>query len=116
MLVFGTIPYLVIVALAVIGLATAALKRNLIKIFLGITIFESAINLFLVSLGYRDGAVAQIFTDAPSTEMVMATPQALTLTSIVIGVATTALLLSFAVLIWKHYGTVDTDKIRRLKE
>jgi len=116
MLVFGTIPYLVIVALAVIGLATVALKRNLIKIFLGITIFESAINLFLVSLGYRDGAVAPIFTDAPSTEMVMATPQALTLTSIVIGVATTALLLSFAVLIWKHYGTVDTDKIRRLKE
>ncbi|HRX33987.1 MAG TPA: cation:proton antiporter subunit C [Methanoregulaceae archaeon] len=116
MLVFGTIPYLVIVALAVIGLATAALKRNLIKIFLGITIFESAINLFLVSLGYRDSAVAPIFTDAPSTEMVMATPQALTLTSIVIGVATTALLLSFAVLIWKHYGTVDTDKIRRLKE
>lgn len=116
MLASFSVTYLVIVALAVIGLATAAVKRNLIKIFLGITIFESAVNLFLVTLGYRDGAVAPIFTDAPSTEMVMATPQALTLTSIVIGVATSALLLSLAVLIWKHYGTVDTDKIRRLKE
>jgi len=48
--------------------------------------------------------------------MVMATPQALTLTSIVIGVATTALLLSFAVIIWKRYGTIDTDQIRRLRE
>lgn len=111
-----SIPYLAIIALAVIGLATAALKKNLIKIFLGITIFEAAVNLFLIMLGYREGGVAPIFTDAPSTDMVMATPQALTLTSIVIGVATTALLLSFAVLIWKHYGTVDTDKIRRLKE
>ena len=111
-----SIPYLVIVALAVIGLSIVALKRNLIKMFLGINIFEAAVNLFLITLGYRDGAVAPIFTDAPSTEMVMATPQALTLTSIVIGVATSALLLSFAVLIWKYYGTVDTDKIRRLKE
>jgi multisubunit Na+/H+ antiporter MnhC subunit len=116
MLINLSIPYLVIVALAVIGLSIVALKRNLIKIFLGINIFEAAVNLFLITLGYRDGAVAPIFTDAPSTEMVMATPQALTLTSIVIGVATSALLLSFAVLIWKHYGTVDTDKIRRLKE
>lgn len=110
------IPYLVVVALVVIGLATIVLKKNLIKIFLGITILQSAVNLFLISLGYREGGIAPIYTYAPSTEMVMATPQALTLTSIVIGVATTALLLSFAVIIWKKYGTIDTDKMRRLKE
>jgi glucosamine 6-phosphate synthetase-like amidotransferase/phosphosugar isomerase protein len=49
-----------------------------------------------VSLGYREGGVAPIFTLAPSELMVLPTPQALTLTSIVIGVATSALVLSFA--------------------
>ncbi len=110
------IPYIAIVALTLIGLAIVLFKRNLIKIFLGINIFEAAVNLFLITLGYREGGIAPIYTNAPSSEMVMATPQALTLTSIVIGVATSALLLTFAIIIWKKYGTVDTDKIRRLKE
>jgi multicomponent Na+:H+ antiporter subunit C len=47
--------------------------------------------------------------------MVLPTPQALTLTSIVIGVATSALVLSFAMVLYKKYGTVDIDKIRRLQ-
>jgi multicomponent Na+:H+ antiporter subunit C len=110
------IPFIAVVALTIIGLAIVLFKRNLIKIFLGINIFEAAVNLFLITLGYREGGIAPIYTNAPSQEMVMATPQALTLTSIVIGVATSALLLTFAIIIWKKYGTVDTDKIRRLKE
>ncbi len=110
------IPYIAIVALTIIGLAIVLFKRNLIKIFLGINIFEAAVNLFLITLGYREGGIAPIYTNAPPGEMVMATPQALTLTSIVIGVATSALLLTFAIIIWKKYGTIDTDKIRRLKE
>lgn len=110
------IPFIAVVALTIIGLAIVLFKRNLIKIFLGINIFEAAVNLFLITLGYREGGIAPIYTNAPSSEMVMATPQALTLTSIVIGVATSALLLTFAIIIWKKYGTIDTDKIRRLKE
>ncbi|HON81110.1 MAG TPA: cation:proton antiporter subunit C [Methanoregulaceae archaeon] len=113
---FWNLPFIAVVVLCLIGLATIVMKKNLIKIFLGITIFESAVNLFLISLGYREGGIAPIYTTAPSIDMVMATPQALTLTSIVIGVATSALLLSFAVVIWKKYGTIDTDQIRRLRE
>jgi len=113
---FWNLPFIAVVTLGLIGLATVVTKKNLIKIFLGINIFEAAVNLFLISLGYREGGIAPIFTSAPSTDMVMATPQALTLTSIVIGVATSALLLSFAVIIWKKYGTIDTDQIRRLRE
>jgi multicomponent Na+:H+ antiporter subunit C len=48
-------------------------------------------------------------------EMVLPTPQALTLTSIVIGLATTALILSFAIMIYRHYKTVDASEVRRLK-
>jgi multicomponent Na+:H+ antiporter subunit C len=48
--------------------------------------------------------------------MALPTPQALCLTSIVIGVATSALMLSFAVIIHRYYGTVNVDEIRELKE
>jgi multicomponent Na+:H+ antiporter subunit C len=114
---FFNIPYLAVVILTLIGLATVLFKRNLIKIFLGITILESAVNLFLITLGYREGGIAPIYTNAPAGEvMVFSTPQALTLTSIVIGVATSAVLLTFAMVLWKKYGSIETNKIRRLKE
>ena len=110
------LPFITVVVLTLIGLVTVLLKKNIIKILLGINILESAVNLFIVALGYRVGGVAPIFTLAPSELMVLPTPQALVLTSIVIGVATSALVLSFAMVLKKKYGTVDIDKIRRLKE
>ena len=109
------LPFITVVVLTFIGIVTVLMKRNLIKILLGINILESAVNLFLVSLGYRAGGVAPIFTLAPSDLMVLPTPQALTLTSIVIGVATSALVLSFAMVLHKKYGTVDINEIRRLQ-
>jgi len=48
--------------------------------------------------------------------MSLPVPHALTLTSIVIGVAVLALMLSLAIHIYRHYGTLDARKIRRLKE
>jgi multisubunit Na+/H+ antiporter MnhC subunit len=109
------LPFITVVVLTFIGLVTVLLKRNIIKILLGINILESAVNLFFISLGYREGGVAPIFTLAPSELMVLPTPQALTLTSIVIGVATSALVLSFAMVLKKKYGTVDINEIRRLE-
>jgi multicomponent Na+:H+ antiporter subunit C len=41
--------------------------------------------------------------------------QALTLTSIVIGVATSAMMLSFAMVLYRKYGTVNTLEIKKLK-
>ena len=41
-------------------------------------------------------------------------PQALTLTSIVIGACVTAMALALCVRIYKEYGTVDSHEIRRL--
>jgi len=109
------LPFITVVVLTFIGLVTVLLKKNIIKILLGINILESAVNLFIVALGYRVGGVAPIFTLAPSELMVLPTPQALVLTSIVIGVATSALVLSFAMVLKKKYGTVDINEIRRLQ-
>ncbi len=115
------IAFLAVVAMIMIGLATVLFKRNLIKIVIGISIIESGVNLFLITLGYRDNGVAPIFTSLPAGTsypegMVLPVPQALTLTSIVIGVAVLALMLSLVIHIYKHYKTLDVRKMRRLKE
>ncbi len=111
----GNAPYIVVGFIIFLGLYTAIFKRNLIKIVMGITLVESGVNLFLITLGYRTGGGAPIFTQATNMHMVLPTPQALTLTSIVIGVATTALMLSFIVMIYKHYKSIDAKDVRRLK-
>lgn len=109
-------PYIAVIIFIGLGIYTLMFKKNLIKIAIGVCLIENGANLFLITLGYRKGAVAPIYTLAPSGKsMVLPTPQALTLTSIVIGIATTALMLSIAMMIYKHYGTLDTDQVRRLR-
>jgi multicomponent Na+:H+ antiporter subunit C len=115
------IPFIAVVTMIFIGLYAVLFRRNLIKIVIGITIIESGVNLFLITLGYREGGVAPIFTSLPPgttypAGMVLPVPQALTLTSIVIGVAVLALMLSLIMHIYRKYGTLDVRKIRRLKE
>lgn len=111
------IPYIAVVALILIGLYGVVFKRNMIKIVIGITLIESGVNLFLITLGFRQGGVAPIFTSLENTadktqNMALPVPQALTLTSIVIGVAVLALMLSLVVYIYRHYGTLNITKIR----
>ena len=115
------IPFISVVCMILIGLYAAMLRRNLIKIVIGITIIESGVNLFLITLGYREGGIAPIYTSLPPGttypgQMVLPVPQALTLTSIVIGVAILALMLSLVMHIYRKYRTLDVQKIRRLKE
>jgi len=110
------IPYIAVVCLILIGLYALVFKRNLIKMVIGITLIESGVNLFLITLGYRKGSIAPIYTSSPGGIMALPIPQALTLTSIVIGVAVLALMLSLVIHIYRHYGTLDVRKVRRLKE
>ena len=110
-----SITFIAVIALVAFGLYAAMFKRNLVKIVIGINIIASAANLFLISQGYRDGGIAPIFTLAKTSEMVLATPQALVLTSIVISLALSALMLSLAIRIYRNYGSLDSTK-RRLKE
>ncbi|HIE48427.1 TPA: cation:proton antiporter [Candidatus Bipolaricaulota bacterium] len=112
----GNLPFVVCMILIGLGLWTLLSRRNLIKLAIGITLIECGVNLFLVTLGYVERGVAPIYTyTQPGVTMVLPTPQALTLTSIVIGMATTALMLAFAVVIYRHRGTLDARKIRELK-
>ena len=114
--IINNFPYFAVVLLISLGIYTLIFKKNLIKIAIGIILMGNGVNLFLVTLGFRKDAVAPIYTHAPERmKMVLPTAQAFTLTNIVIGLATTALILSLAMMIYKHYGTIDTDKVRRLR-
>jgi multicomponent Na+:H+ antiporter subunit C len=105
------VPYVAVVALILIGLYAVVFKRNLIKIVIGITFIECGVNLFLITLGYRENSTAPIYTSSQGGIMSLPVPQALTLTSIVIGVAVLALMLSLVVHIYRHYKTLDAKKL-----
>ena len=109
-----------------IGLLCAVLKKNMVKIVIGIMIMEYAVNLFLIMLGFRFGGTAPIvdrsslnleggLTQQFISASVDPLPQALVLTSIVIGLGTLALLVSICVRTYEKYGTFDITKIRRLQ-
>ena len=111
----SNLPFITVALLILVGLTGLLFKRNLIKILMMVTILEAGVNLFLVAVGYRQDSAAPIFTGAPEATMALPTMQALTLTAIVIGLAGTAMMLSFAVLIYRNYKTTNVHLIRKLK-
>lgn len=108
--------YLMCLILFSIGVYCILVKRNLIKIIIGLGIVEYAVNLFFVLVGYRVQGRAPILDEKQVVQnMVDPLPQALVLTAIVIGLAVTALIVAIAVRIYEKYGTFDITKIRRLR-
>lgn len=119
-------PYALCFLLFVIGLYCAVVKKNMIKIVVGLAIMEYAVNLFLIMLGFRVNGTAPIVDKTyydPTTQVtagflnaaVDPLPQALVLTSIVIGLGTLALLISICIRTYEKYGTFDITQIRKLK-
>lgn len=108
--------YLLCLVLFCIGLYCVIRKRNVIKMIVGILILEYAVNLFFILAAYRIHGRSPIFApDQTIRNMVDPLPHALVLTSIVIGLATTALLVGIAMRIYEKYGTFDITKIKELK-
>lgn len=118
--------YALCLLLFMVGLYCAVVKKNMVKIVIGILIMEYAVNVFLIMLGYRTGGVAPIVDKSELTEggqiaeSFLATavdplPQALVLTAIVISLGSLALMISICIRTYEKYGTFDITEIRRLK-
>ena len=110
--------YVASVILIVLGLYAIMFKKNLIKIVLGMGIVDYGINLLIVSVGFNDGGTAPIFKISELVNgayFVDPIPQALTLTSIVIGACVDAMALSLVIKLFKQYKTTDAGEIRRLR-
>ncbi|MFH0965509.1 MAG: sodium:proton antiporter [Planctomycetota bacterium] len=116
------LPYVLAIVLFSVGLYAVVCKKNLVKIIVGVCIMDYGVNLFLILIGYKSDGIAPIVSramlsseSAYQARMVDPLPQALILTSIVIGLATVALMVAIAIRIYEKYGTFDITQIRRLR-
>lgn len=122
------------VVLMMIGLYAMITKNNLIKKLIGMSIFQTAIILFYVSAGVKEGATIPILEHhapaaesadhdsghSPSGEVAHAInpnhysnplPHVLMLTAIVVGVATLGVALAVTQVIYKNFGTLEEDEL-----
>lgn len=131
--------YFIYVVLLLIGLWAMIAKNNLIKKLIGMSIFQTAIILFYVSIGVKEGATIPIYLpehdphgthlskELNATDSLASGPQVLDssfvpgytnplphvlmLTAIVVGVATLGLALSVCLRIYRGYGTAEEDEL-----
>lgn len=89
------------------------LRRNVIRSAIGLIIISNAVNLFLLSTGAYQGAVAAYAT--VTGQRSDALPQALVLTAIVISMAGFSLVLALLYVLSTRYRTADSDEIAELK-
>lgn len=110
------IVYILCFILFLVGLYGIITRRNLIKIVISLSIMEFSVFLFLVLIGYIEAGVAPIVNLSKTGEIyVDPLPQAMVLTAIVIGLATTAMLLAIAIRLYRKYKTFDIREINNLR-
>ena len=110
------IAYVLCFILFLVGLYGLITRRNLIKIVISLSIMEFSIFLLLILIAYIEGGIAPILPEnLPSPTYVDPLPQAMVLTAIVIGLATTAMLMAIAIRLYRNYNTFDIRKIKNLR-
>ena len=136
------LPYLLCFLMFAIGVYAIIAKKNLIKVIIGVLVIEYSVNLFLLLVGYRvwdrpmateQGPTRVSYAGEPpildrataesnagpgallAKRSVDPIPQALVLTSIVIGLSTVALMVALALRLYEKYGTFDVTEMRTLR-
>lgn len=108
--------YLLCFVLFLVGLYGVITRRNLVKIVISLSVMEFGVFLFLALIGYVQHGEAPI-VDPASHDVIYVDPlpQAMVLTAIVIGLATTAMLMSVIIRIYRKYKTLDIREINNLR-
>ena len=113
----------VYVILLMLGLWAVITKRNYIKKLIGLSIFQTALILFYVSIGVKDGATIPIIehhhggTEHHAEAVINPDdyanplPHVLMLTAIVVGVSTLGVALAICQSIFQDFGTLEEDEI-----
>ncbi len=127
--------YWIYVILMMIGLYAMITKNNLIKKLIGMTIFQTAIILFYVSIGVKEGAdIPILHHEDEHAEVAVADgtenetghgdsatlnpdryanplPHVLMLTAIVVGVSTLGVALAVCQSLFREFGTLEENEI-----
>ena len=130
------INYWIYIILMMMGLYAMIAKNNLIKKLIGMSIFQTAIILFYVSIGVKSESGIPIISEQLQQEIsevkkhnkkhpeekmeypeidaaqyANPLPHVLMLTAIVVGVSTLGLALAISQKIYAEFGTVEEDEI-----
>ena len=110
-MILGLYNYWVVVVLMMVGFYIVIAHGNLIKKIVGLTIFQTSVFIFYISMAKVDGGTAPILTDGVE-QYSNPLPHVLILTAIVVGIATTALALALVVRIKEAYGSIEEEEIQ----
>ena len=111
-MLLGLYNYWVVVVLMMIGFYIVIAHGNLIKKIVGLSIFQTSVFIFYISMAKVEGGTAPIL--AEGIELYSnPLPHVLILTAIVVGIATTAVGLALAVRIKEAYGSIEEEEIQK---
>ena len=105
--IFNFYNYYIAILLMSIGMYIMISSHNLIKKLVGMSIFQSSVLLFYISLGFIENAFAPIIRAGENIIYSNPIPHVLMLTAIVVGVATLSVGLAIIVRIKQSFGAID---------
>jgi multicomponent Na+:H+ antiporter subunit C len=110
--------YWIAVIIILIGFYAMIAKDNLIKKLIGLSLFQTGIFLYFISLGdvgigwgLRSGTTYIIEAIPAGYIYINPLPTALILTAIVVSVSTLAVSLGLVIRIYEEYGTIEESEI-----
>lgn len=112
----GHYSYWLTTLLLCIGLYGILFKRHLLKKMIGLSILQTSIIIFYVSIASKGGdatvpvKAAHLPVDNPDL-YINPLPHTLMLTAIVVGVATLGVAFSLLMAIWNRYQTLDEQEL-----
>ena len=90
-------------------------RYNLVKKLVGMYLVQTSVIFFLVSISAKQGATVPVLLNATDSvqavDYVNPLPHVLTLTAIVVGVATLGVALALCAAIYRQYGSLDEEEI-----
>ncbi len=124
-IVVSRINWWVYILLMMIGLYGITIKKNFVKKVIGLSILQTSVILFFVSIGAKRNATIPIIEHAHDTghpavaagHFINPLPHVLMLTAIVVAVATLGVALALVIKIYRQYNTLEEDEIlQQLKD
>jgi multicomponent Na+:H+ antiporter subunit C len=118
--VFQRLNFLTFVIIFLWGFYIMVTRYNLVKKLVGMYLVQTSVIFFLVSISAKENSTAPVLLS--TTEPVQALnyanplPHVLTLTAIVVGVATLGVALALCAAIYRRYGSLDEEEILKKLE
>ena len=107
--------FLTFVIIFLCGFYIMLTRYNLVKKLVGMYLVQTSVIFFLVSISGKKGATVPVLLNATdpvrAVDYVNPLPHVLTLTAIVVGVATLGVALALCAAIYRKYGSLDEEEI-----